>query len=154
MSRRYYNTSIRNLEYRLRRFKENLHNTLADIVQENADIIISTVTADQLYDEGIDGRGIRLDSFAPYTLNTQFRKVRKGQPIDRVTLRDTGEFYNSIYLVFDKGGFYLTSSDDKFKHLKKKYGPRILRLTNENLSYILDEVIRPELAKRLKEAVL
>ena len=153
MSQRYYNTSIKNLTYRLRKFKDNLSDTLEDIVRENEDIIVSAVTADQLFEEGIDGRGVTLESIHPYADRTLFRKIRKGQPIDRVTLRDSGRFYDSIYLVYDKGGFYLTSDHRAYPTLRKRYGKALLRLTDDSLNYILNEVIRPELYERFKRAI-
>lgn len=54
---------------------------------------------EQLY-QGIDAKGVRLDSkggsYSPFTI---LLKQRKGQPTNRVTLKDTGAFYRSIKAV-------------------------------------------------------
>ena len=151
MSQKYYNTSIRNLAYRLRRFKDSLEEQLAEIIREKEDVIISAVVDDQLFRRGVNGKDIKIWSYAPYTERTIQIKQKKGQPTTRVTLRDTGDFHKSVYLVQDAGGFYLTSEDKKVEHLREKYGNEIFRLTNKNLSRILDIHIRRELIKRLKQ---
>lgn len=148
---RYYNTSIRNLAYRLRQFKDSLDDMLEDIIREKEDIIISAVVDDQLFRRGITGSGIKIWSYAPYADSTIKAKKKKGQPTTRVTLRDTGVFHKSVHLVYTGEGFYLTSDDKKVDDLRKKYGNEIFRLTNDNLSRILNVHIRRELTKRLKQ---
>lgn len=151
MSAKYYNTSIRNLTYRLRRFKDSLDDMLEEIVREKEDVIISAVVDDQLFRRGVNGKDVKIWSYAPYAASTIKNKARKGQPTTRVTLRDTGAFHKSVYLVYDANGFYLTSDDKKAEDLRKKYGDEIFRLTDKNLKRILDVHIRRELAKRLKQ---
>ena len=93
-------------------------------------------------------------SYQPYTARTIQIKQRKGQPYDRVTLRDTGEFYSSLHVEFDDDGFYVTSTDDKAKYLLARYGKTIFRLTNQNFTELLRNYIRPELQQKLKEKIL
>lgn len=150
MSRPLYNTSIRNLEYRLRKFKDYLPKYLAEIIKQKEDVIVNTIRNNQLYRRGINGKGQKIMSYAPYRPSTIKKKLRKGQPTTRVTLRDTGEFHRSMFLVFDNDGFYITSSNDVTPHLVKKYGDSIFRLTDENLNRILKSHIRKELVKRLR----
>ncbi len=47
----------------------------------------------------------------PYSKITVEEKVRKGQPTDRVTLRDTDNFYNHMYLKLHSGGLIEIGSD-------------------------------------------
>ena len=89
----------------------------------------------------------------PYTAKTIQNKKRKGQPTTRVTLRDTGAFHKSMFVVFDSEGFYVTASDEKTEELVKKYGEEIFRLTNKNFTRIVRSHIRKELVKRLKRAM-
>jgi len=65
-----------------------------------------------------------------YTPFTKRIKNQKGQPTDRVTLKDTGHYYSAIFLVVIKGaGIYRTlSSDVKSQWLIAKYGENILGL--------------------------
>lgn len=148
---RYYNTSLRNLQYRLRRFKDDLNKHLEDIILSKEEEIINIVTQEQLFKEGINGKGIKIMDYQPYRPSTIKAKIRKGQPTNRVTLRDTGEFYKSMFLVFEPDGFYITSSDDKTKYLIKKYGEEIFRITDSNLTKLLREHIRKELVNRIKK---
>lgn len=150
----YFNASIRNLVYRLRRFKDILDEELRDEIMKHEDIIVQMVAQEQLYEEGIEGRGIEIMSYQPYTARTIQIKQKKGQPYDRVTLKDTGEFYSSLHVEFDDEGFYVTSTDDKAKYLLARYGKTIFRLTNENFSELLRNYIRPSLKEKLKERLL
>ena len=150
----YFNASIRNLVYRLRKFKDILNDELKNEIMKHEDVIIQMVVRDQLYDQGIEGRGISIMSYQPYTARTMRIKQRKGQPYDRVTLRDTGEFYSSLHVEFDDDGFYVTSTDDKAKYLLARYGKTIFRLTNQNFTELLRNYIRPELQQKLKEKIL
>lgn len=151
MSQRYYNASIKNLAYRLRKFKDSLGDNLEEIIKDKEDVIVSAIVDDQLFRRGITGKGIKISSYAPYAASTIAAKKKKGQPTTRVTLRDTGEFHKSVHVVYDAGGFYLKSDDAKAEELIQKYGADIFRLTNKNFNRILRVHIRRELVKRLKQ---
>lgn len=148
-----YNASLRNLEYRLRAFKDSLPLLLEDIVRDKEDVIVSAIADDQLYRRGINGRGEKIMEYEPYTPRTIQIKKKKGQPTTRVTLKDTGDFHSSMYVVFDAEGFYVTASDEKTPKLIEKYGEEIFRLTDKNLTRIIRSHIRKELVKRLKQAI-
>ena len=148
-----YNATLRNLEYRLRAFKDSLSMLLEDIVRDKEDVIVSAIADDQLYRRGINGKGEKIMDYMPYTARTIKNKKRKGQPTTRVTLRDTGAFHESMYVVFDSEGFYITASDEKTQDLVEKYGEEIFRLTDKNFTRIIRSHIRKELVKRLKQAI-
>lgn len=148
-----YNATLRNLEYRLRAFKDSLPMLLEDIVRDKEDVIVSAIADDQLYRRGINGKGKKIMDYMPYTASTIKNKKRKGQPTTRVTLRDTGAFHESMYVVFDSEGFYITASDEKTQSLVEKYGEEIFRLTDKNFTRIIRSHIRKELVKRLKQAI-
>lgn len=148
-----YNATIRNLEYRLRAFKDSLPMLLESIILDKEDVIVSAIANNQLYRRGITGTGKKIMDYMPYAPRTIQRKKKKGQPTMRVTLRDTGEFHKSMFLVFDSEGFYITSNDDKTKFLVKRYGDEIFRLTDENLTRIIRSHVRKELVKRIKQVV-
>lgn len=150
MSQKYYSTTLRNLTYRLRAFRDNIPNMLEEIIHDKEDVIVSAIADDQLYRRGIDGKGVKIMSYAPYAPRTIANKRKKGQPTTRVTLRDTGRFHRAMKVVFTDDGFYVTSDDSKTDKLKAKYGDAIFRLTNENLNRILRVHIRREFIKRLK----
>lgn len=148
-----YNASLRNLEYRLRAFKDHLPYLLEDIISDKEDVIVSAIANDQLYRRGINGKGVKIASYAPYALSTIQKKKKKGQPTTRVTLRDTGDFHNSMFIVFDADGFYVTSDDYKTSKLIDRYGDEIFRLTDKNFTRILNSHIRKELVKHVKKII-
>lgn len=146
----YYNTSLKNLTNRLKRFREILDKELVDEMLSHENIIIDMVR-DQLF-SGVDGYTANIRP--PYAPRTIKRKIKKGQPIDRVTLRDTGDFYGSLHLSYDDEGFYISSTDQKLSNiLKSRYGKPILRLSNENLSELINKYIRPSLTEKLKDYI-
>lgn len=151
---KYYNASLRNLIYRLRKYKDIIDTELKEEIMRNEEVIVRMIAEEQLYELGIEGKGIEIKSYAPYAPRTIERKKRKGQPYDRVTLRDTGEFHASLKVVFDDNGFYVTSTDDKSKYLLDRYGKTIFRLTNQNLSILLNEYIKPSLKEKFKNYIL
>lgn len=143
----YYNTSIKNLSYKLRKFEDILKEELTDEILKHEKVIIDMV-CNQLY-EGLDG--YYLEIRPPYAVSTIKRKIKKGQPTDRVVLRDTGEFYESLYVAHDSDGFFIASHKEELSNiLRKKYGKPILRLSNENLSELLRDYIRPSLIAKMK----
>ena len=146
-----FNLSLTNLIYRLRRFDDIVRDELGEIMFDKELIIKDMVVNQQLYKQGINGQGEFIMDYEPYKPRTIKNKKKKGQPYNRVTLRDTGDFYRSIHLKRVAGGYGLVASDWKADKLLKKYRPTVLRLTNENLNILLREYIRPELVKRLKQ---
>lgn len=143
----YKNTSIRNLVYRLRKFKPILEDSLKEEIEKYADFLVDSIRV-QL-DMGLDGFDNKIQP--PYALRTIKYKTRKGQPTDRVTLRDTGDFHASIHIEFDDKGFNIVSSDEKVKYLFNRYGKSILRLSDSDLTNFLNIYIRPALARKMKE---
>ena len=149
---RFFNASIRNLIYRLRKFEYILEEELDNEIRDNMDFIIDAV-AKQM-EEGYSGNDKPIAP--PYS--KKWKKVRQkaGLPIDRVTLKFTGDFHNSLYVEYGRagvtrGGFKVYASDEKAKYLISRYGKQILRLSDENLKELLWTRIRPSLAKKLKK---
>ena len=71
-----YNATLRNLEYRLRSFKDSLPMLLEDIVRDKEDVIVSAIADDQLYRRGINGRGEKIMDYMPYKPKTiQIKKA-------------------------------------------------------------------------------
>lgn len=148
-----FNLTVRNLVYRLRKFKSILDQELKNEILRHEDVIVEMIAQGQLYELGIEGRGKEIMSYMPYRPRTIKKKLKKGQPTNRVTLKDTGSFYASLHVEFDDDGFYVTSTQEKAKFLLKKYGKTIFRLTDQNLKTLLDNYIRPSLKEKMKEYI-
>jgi len=102
----------------------------------------------QLY-AGKDSEGNSITPF--YRPATITRKKKKGQPTDRVTLKDKGDFYDSLYLdAMNSGGFDIKSGDPKAKWLFDRYGPQILGLGG-GFRMVYVEELKPTLFTRVRE---
>lgn len=111
-------------------------------VQENTDKI-KELNVEQLYDFGINSLGISIDTYAPYTPYTVRLKNEKGQPTDRVTLRDTGDFHRSFEVVVGPTEFYITATDSKTDALVEKYGEKIFGLIPQNKIELAQKYLYP-----------
>ena len=122
----------------------------------------------QLYEKGEDsfgkklsGKSIAIDG--EYTPFTKQLKQEKGQPTDRITLKDTGEFYLTFEVIPFKGGFEIYA--DGFKKgvaggegnndLFEEFGEDILGLNQENLQIIIEfykNAIQEKVRQKLRVA--
>lgn len=68
-----------------------------------------------------------------YTDYTVEKKIEKGQPFDRVTLYDEGDFYQSMFLQPFGSEFEVQATDYKTGALKEKYGENILGISDGKL---------------------
>ena len=121
------------------------------IVRDNDNILIDMNAQDQLYAKGVNRLGVRIDEYQPYRPLTIKVKIEKRQPYDRVTLKDTGEFYDSFYVETAEDRFYLKASDEKTNWLIKKYGAEIFGLTNDSLAEFINDYVKDEAYNRVKE---
>lgn len=128
---------------RLDRIEANLEAQAYKIIAEIQEIILDYVRNDQLYKKGISGFGARL--VPAYTNYTKAIKRFKGQPTDRVTLKDTGDFYGDMYVTARDGKYFIDSSDEKTPMLEQKYGKGIMLVTDENNMIINQKEILPRL---------
>ena len=108
----------------------NLKNNEAELVDLNTS---------QLY-SGVDANGQSLGEYSPFTKEL---KQAKGQPTDRITLKDEGDFYDGFGLVRNDFPFLLTSSDSKTSELTQMYGEKIFGLTAENWKEYIQGILLP-----------
>ena len=121
------------------------------IVRDNDNILIDMNAQGQLYAKGVNRLGVRIDEYQPYRPLTIQVKIEKRQPYDRVTLKDTGEFYDSFYVETAEDQFYIKASDEKTNWLIKKYGAEIFGLTNDSLAEFINDYVKDEAYNRVKE---
>lgn len=119
-------------------------------LQENKALILDMNTEGQLFEKGVNRLNVEIDTFAPYHPETVRIKIEKGQPTNRVTLRDEGDFHSSFTVEFTNTGFEIKANDWKAKGLISKYGESILGLTNENFNELARHYIAPEISKLFK----
>ena len=115
-------------------------------------LILDLNRIDQLFEQGINAKGVSLGEYAVSTIlgTARFKgKIEKGQPTDRVTLKDTGDFYNSFDIDFNNDGFEIIATEKEF--LLDKY-KGILGLTTDNLEEAI-QYIRGYIIQEIKKEV-
>ena len=110
--------------------------------------IIQLNTERQLHDKGEDSLGVSLTP--AYTFVTLQFKAEKSQRLDHVTLKDTGEFYESFKIIVNAKGFEIVAID---RHdLFEKYGEDVIGLTKESLQ-MLDNFMKPFYSNNAKKDI-
>jgi hypothetical protein len=69
-------------------------------------------------------------------------KAGLGQPTNRVTLKDTGDFHDSFFARFVGKNIAIGATDEKAEKLEDRYGKAIYGLTDDNLQEVIDMVRR------------
>lgn len=123
------------------------------IIWDNEAYIIDMNAEEQLFEQGVNRLGVSIMDYAPYSPVTIAIKEAKGQPTNRVTLRDEGDFESSFFLEVGDKQFEIKASDFKTEDLIKKYGRQILGLTDENIAILIWQYIYPDLMDEAKKQI-
>lgn len=122
---------------RLRAFAERLNTfknskaveIIYQVIKDNEDDVID-LNIDQM-EEGIDSEGELIrPAYSPMTISI---KKKKGQPYKIVTLKDKGDFHESVFLIYTGDSIKFTADDSKTKKLRGKYGQVIFGLNKSSL---------------------
>lgn len=136
----------------LKKLNQNFEKTVIDILYDIRHILIDMNVEDQLFIRGITSDGVAIIDSKPYSPFTVGIKKQKGQPTNRVTTRDTGEFHDGFTVKRKPKSIELTSTDDKTFELTLKYGDGLFGLTKENLEELKKEYVFPKLVTLIKSA--
>lgn len=144
--------AIKQLADKLRDFNDKLTNGeyIAQIIIDNEPFIVDMNAEVQLYEQGENAHGMSIADYQPYRPLTIRIKEEKGQPTNRVTLRDEGEFESSFFIEVGNESFTIKASDFKTEELVKKYGD-IMGLNAEHRAELIWEYIYPEIMEKLKD---
>lgn len=142
---------IRHVKKTVNKIEESLFPTLRQVFTQNADVIKFIQTQEQLFKRGEDSRSI---SITPkYAQSTLAHKLRKRQPTDRVTLKDTGDFYESINVVATKDSLVIETSIEYAHFLVKRYGKEILGIQRIELSSFYEKYIEKEIEQNVNDII-
>lgn len=131
----------------LKEYKDNINEYMEDITRSIEDEI-KDLNVHQQYDLGQDRYGDRITpEYTPFTVSI---KRWKGQPTDRVTLRDTGQFHSSFKIRYEADGFELYANDWKAESLEEKYGNSIFGLQDDAAIELANQVYQPRMIQKLK----
>ena len=136
---------------RVREIKALINPTLKQVFTVKKAEVIKINTEQQLYDKGENALKISLKIKNPYAFRTKLAKRRKGQPTDRVTLKDTGAFYSSFKVIPRNNEVEITATAEYTKYLLDKYGEEILGLQEEFLKTFYEDNIEPKLEKKIND---
>lgn len=141
---------IRKVKAAVKDIEDSIFPTLKDVFTRYSDIIKEINTEQQLYDLGQDSKS---KSLGKYAESTKRIKIRKIQPIDRVTLKDTGDFYESIRIIAKDDELIIETSIEYAKYLTRKYGADILGIQDMELLDFTKKYIFPELESNINEII-
>ena len=115
---------------------------LDNIVETNTDAL-AQLQEDQMY-EGLDNAGqpITLDGKG-YSMKTFKLKIAKGQPTDRVTLRDTGDLYSSLKATVSDGTFTIKGDTPYEAELIERTGAQVYGLNKEKREQFAQNITLP-----------
>lgn len=113
---------------------------------------ITALNVAQMNQAGTDNTGRAITP--SYTANTVAYKRRKGQPANRVTLRDTGDFHDSVFAVFEGDEITLYADDEKTPKLIAKYGTDVLGLDQDSIKKLIEQlrpIMQDDFAKKIRQ---
>lgn len=130
----------------LRQFQNSTTDLMFDEIASKEQDVLDLNRDEQLY------QGVRADGSAitpPYKPITVQIKQRLGQPTDRVTLRDTGDFYDSFEIEFNQDDFQIVATDRKTAGLQSKY-KNILGLNDSSIEQVI-QIVKPRLLTEINK---
>lgn len=134
---------------RLREFESKVESNII-LLAKDLEHLILDMNRDQIEGSGVSNDNQKITpKYTPFTVKI---KKAKGQPTTHVTLHDTGEFLDSLFVVYGDHYFAIGADDPKVKKLERKYGKDIFGLIEKNLRELID-LIRPELQEKFKKDV-
>jgi len=92
--------------------------------------LVTKFNEDQLQEGKRADDSVITPEYAPATIRY---KKKKGDPYDRVTLHDYGDFYGGLRLKQYATKMELVSQDPKSEALQEKYKPTILGLNDQHM---------------------
>lgn len=94
------------------------------------------------FDSGKDSKGKQRK---PYAASTQRYKRKKGQPTDRVTLKDSGDSYKSVKVNADQKGITIDVPTKQMEFMVKKYGDDTIGIEPQALREYFEQTILTEI---------
>lgn len=141
---------IDNLEDLIFQELKNVINQFGFVLEEN-------IAEDQLFQKGQDGDGEPLKDKKTgrlgYTRTTIRIKLSKGQPVDRITLRDEKKFHPSIMIDAFDDRFEVSSNVTHAKFLIARYGENILKPSRENMTNFMTNYFIPNIKNTINDKI-
>lgn len=91
----------------------------------------------QLFEQGIESDGTPTGEYSLKTINY---KISEGQPTDHITLKDTGDFYDSMKVEVSDDKAVITGDMQKPDRNLEDGWPKALGLTEDSLNEIKPDI--------------
>lgn len=140
----------------LERTEDDIPDVIDEFVRKRSTYLVGNVKL-RFWNYGIDGQGNFLGNYAP---STKERKERQGQRSSHITLHDTGNWWDSLFAIWDrdKEDLSLDSTNvsltskliDGEGNWFKGYGEGIMEFTDEELDGEIGMSVLQDLAKHLE----
>ena len=143
------NSILNDLKKTVEDLQNAINNSIQESISQNNQVILELQTQEQMY-QGIDSKGI--DIKPAYANSTIKIKRKKGQPTDRVTLFDTGAFYNSLEIIAGQNDAIIRTVISYSVFLVDKYAD-ILGLDEENWTVFLEKYTIPTIKKNFDDII-
>ena len=136
---------------KLLELKNSINKSSQNSISTNKAVLIEQQTNGQ-FDKGQDSQAIQ---FVPqYAFSTKEAKRRKGQPTDRVTLKNPGKLYGNIDKQAQTTQAIISANVEYFKYLVTHYDKNtILGIQSEAMKEFLKEFTLPEIEKNFKTII-
>ena len=109
--------TIREVKDLVANFEQSQEKIMNDCINDTSELILEK-NRDQLM-LGKDKKGNEiLPEYTPFTIEI---KKEKGQPTDRVTLKDTGEWHKSLFMKIEGKNIFIDSDHELTDELMEKY---------------------------------
>ena len=109
--------TIREVFRLVENFTQSQEKIMNDCINNSSETILDA-NRDQLF-SGKDKQGKEI--IPEYTPTTIAIKKEKGQPTDRVTLKDTGEWHRSLFMKTESNKIFIDSDHELTDKLLEKY---------------------------------
>lgn len=136
--------TLHSLQRNLKSF--NIRSEIREVIEQTSGEIAELNRGQLFIGRRSDGKEIN-PQYSPLTVMI---KEEKGQPTDRVTLKDKGDFWNSIAVDVNSDSFTIDATDNKTNKLVKKYGKEIMGLNKESKAEYKDNYLFPALKERIE----
>lgn len=109
-----------------------------EALEDSKEVAFDLNTEDQLFDRGVDSNDQSLGSYAPLSVTL---RSEAGLPVDRITLKITGDFYDGWEADFSSFPIAFTSRDEKTSEILFQFTSDIFGLTKRNTEKLVDEEV-------------
>lgn len=132
-----------------KRLPQALEQQVEDTVRDNVAFLEDANTAQLAAGKDSTGKDITPE-YADLTIAL---KQIKGQPTDKVTLHDEGDFYRGIMATLGGKQVEMMGTDPKTEKLTEKYGEEILGLPEPAVEEFKQDYLLPDLRQKTRQTL-